>query len=366
MMHGRGVSPLPVKIERMITLKTIQDGITLGKAKVIVDIVAKGNPEIRPETPMNPTEICVHNTGNDGKGANAEAHNKYIHNMANLSPKDTGYASWHFSVDNVNIYQHIPTDECAWHTGDGSGAKSGNRNAIGIEICENKDMTPAQYKQAEENAIALVVHLMDLYDIKLDKVKCHQMYSGKFCPRVILKRDGSFTAFHNRIKKAYEAKNKKTSAKPTSKPVEVSQTVEELPSNVYGVLEIICEQLNVREEASFKSTVVKVVKKGEEYKVYGQKNGLYNIGNKQYVSAGTEYVKFTKNPNYGVTKPKLVEVIVSELYTYKTADWDDKGQIVKKGEVFTIAQELMVKGSKMYKLKSGLYITANTKYVKVK
>lgn len=172
----------------------------LGKAQVIVDIVDKGNPEIRPGGVMNPTEIAIHNTGNSGRGANAKAHNTYIHNQSKLPVAKTGYASWHFSVDEDFIYQHIPLDEPAWHTGDGSGAKSGNKNAIGIEICEHVDQK--DYAQAEENAIALTVHLMELIKIDVMKVKPHQSYSGKFCPRVILKRDGSFTKFHNRIKLA--------------------------------------------------------------------------------------------------------------------------------------------------------------------
>ncbi|ANC77162.1 hypothetical protein ABE65_010260 [Fictibacillus phosphorivorans] len=172
----------------------------LGKAQVIVDIVDKGNPEIRPGGVMNPTEIAIHNTGNSGRGANAKAHNTYIHNQSKLPVAKTGYASWHFSVDEDFIYQHIPLDEPAWHTGDGSGAKSGNKNAIGIEICEHVDQK--DYAQAEENAIALTVHLMELIKIDVMKVKPHQSYSGKFCPRVILKRDGSFTKFHNRIKTA--------------------------------------------------------------------------------------------------------------------------------------------------------------------
>ena len=171
----------------------------IGEATVIVDIVKKGNFEIRPEYSMKPIEIAIHNTGNNGRGANAKAHNIYIHNMANLTPKDTRYASWHLSVDDKYIYQHIPFNESAWHTGDGSGLKSGNRNAIGIEICENPDM---DYAKAEENAVALSAYLMDIFNIGINKVKPHQAYSGKYCPRVILKRDGSFSKFSNRINKA--------------------------------------------------------------------------------------------------------------------------------------------------------------------
>ncbi|MFP7170752.1 N-acetylmuramoyl-L-alanine amidase [Terribacillus sp. 7520-G] len=54
------------------------------------------------------------------------------------------------------------------------------------------------------------------------------------------------------------------------------------------------------------------------------------------------------------------------LWVYNKPDWNAKYQKVKPGEAFTIAQELTVSGSKMYKLKSGLYITAASKYVEVK
>ncbi|MCY8489675.1 DUF5776 domain-containing protein [Bacillus atrophaeus] len=54
------------------------------------------------------------------------------------------------------------------------------------------------------------------------------------------------------------------------------------------------------------------------------------------------------------------------LWVYKSANWNDKAQKVKPGEAFTIASTVTVKGSKMYKLKSGLYITAADKYVQVK
>ncbi|MDX1769898.1 MAG: N-acetylmuramoyl-L-alanine amidase [Planococcaceae bacterium] len=185
----------------------------IGKATVIVDIVAKGNPEIRPGYKMTPTEIAIHNTGNKGRGANAKAHNIYIHNMANLTPKETGYASWQYSVDAYFIYQHIPNDESAWHTGDGTKLTSGNRSAIGIEICENIDMTPEEYAQAEENAIALAAYLMELFNIPIKKVKPHQAYSGKYCPRVILDRDGSFIPFRNRIESKF---NRKVVAKVAS------------------------------------------------------------------------------------------------------------------------------------------------------
>lgn len=242
----------------MIT--TLSGVKTLGKATVIVDIVDKGNPEIRPAYFMNPSEIAIHNTGNSGRGANAKAHNVYIHNQAKLPVAKTGYASWHFSVDDKFIYQHIPLNETAWHTGDGSGAKSGNLNAIGIEICENVDME--NYAQAEENAIALAVYLMKQRGIKI--VKPHQKYSGKYCPRVILKRDGSFDKFHKRIMDAYNYKpvvaQSVTPNKPKSHTVLAGDTFSKI-ADKYGMklADVLAYNPRVKPEALQIGDVVHLV-----------------------------------------------------------------------------------------------------------
>jgi N-acetylmuramoyl-L-alanine amidase len=60
----------------------------------------------------------------------------------------------------------------------------------------------------------------------------------------------------------------------------------------------------------------------------------------------------------------LVTVLVSSLFYYNKPDWNAKAGTVTKGEAFTVVGTLTVNGSKMYKLKSGNYITANPQYVK--
>lgn len=59
-----------------------------------------------------------------------------------------------------------------------------------------------------------------------------------------------------------------------------------------------------------------------------------------------------------------LKVLVNELWYYDKPDWNAKKAKVNKGEVFTVVEELKVNGSKMYKLKSGTYITGATEYVK--
>lgn len=65
------------------------------------------------------------------------------------------------------------------------------------------------------------------------------------------------------------------------------------------------------------------------------------------------------------TNVKYVKVIVDELNVRNCPSWVDKAVAgtVKKGEVFIVIKKLKVGSSYMYKLKSGLYITASSKYV---
>lgn len=63
---------------------------------------------------------------------------------------------------------------------------------------------------------------------------------------------------------------------------------------------------------------------------------------------------------------KYIEIVADSLWTYNTADWDDRAVVVSKGEVFTVKKDkLKVGGGYMYQIKSGLYITASPDYVRV-
>ena len=64
-------------------------------------------------------------------------------------------------------------------------------------------------------------------------------------------------------------------------------------------------------------------------------------------------------------KKQYVKVLVDDLAVRKSPSWDKSAVAgrVRKNEVFTIAEAVKVGGGSMYKLKSGLYITASEKYV---
>lgn len=182
----------------------------LNGVPVNVKIVPKGNPKIRPGFALNPSYITIHNTDNQAKGANAAAHANYLINQAKMG-ENARAASWHFTVDDVSIYQHIPINEVAWHAGDG-GNGTGNRHSLAIEICEHADQK--DYKKAEENAIQLAVYLAKKLNIPVANIVPHQHWSGKHCPHKILDAPGGWAAFFNRIKTDYNG-----TQPPSSRPI---------------------------------------------------------------------------------------------------------------------------------------------------
>nr|WP_275576988.1 N-acetylmuramoyl-L-alanine amidase [Thalassobacillus pellis] len=127
---------------------------------------------------MVPLYLTIHTTGNDKKGANAFMHGRYLQSL-----DGTRKVSWHYTVDEELIVQHIPDNESAWHAGDGNGP--GNRSSIGIEICENRD---GDFKKAVSRAITLIRYLQDCYDIPSYNVSPHQRWNGKQCPKKLLPR----------------------------------------------------------------------------------------------------------------------------------------------------------------------------------
>lgn len=86
--------------------------------------------------------------------------------------------------------------------------------------------------------------------------------------------------------------------------------------------------------------------------------------------AMADYVSAPEKPSAPSVLPekkRYVKVICDELTVRKTLAWSGNAAgTVRKNEVFTIAEgPIKVGNGRMYKLKSGLYITAAEKYVTV-
>ncbi|MEM7396937.1 MAG: N-acetylmuramoyl-L-alanine amidase, partial [Verrucomicrobiota bacterium] len=127
----------------------------------------------RPGLAMSPLHLTIHGTANLHSTAMNERDN-----MARAG--NTRQASFHLVVDQKEAIECIPLSEVALHAGDG-GNGTGNRNSIGMEICESGDR-----KKTLDNAISLAAKV--LRDKKWDStaLKIHKDWSGKNCPRILI------------------------------------------------------------------------------------------------------------------------------------------------------------------------------------
>lgn len=142
--------------------------------------------------------IVIHETGNKNTGANALSHSKFVNNNPSSN------ASWHYTVDDKSIYQHLPNDEIGYHAGDGTKVKgNGNNNGIGIEMCVNRD---GDFELTLRHTAKLVASLMYEYNLKISSVKQHNYFSGKNCPET-LRVNNRWEEFLDMIKYEYHALN---------------------------------------------------------------------------------------------------------------------------------------------------------------
>lgn len=166
--------------------ESVQEAVTDNGLSIIRDLIPQGRAN-RPGGSNPDTYITIHETGNYAEGANAAAHASWLKGDDAAGKK----ISYHYTVDDHSIYQHLTDDERAYHAGDG-GSGPGNATSIGIEICVNAD---GDFTQAKVNAAALVRLLMECHGIPLANVVQHNHWNGKDCPKTIRAIAGAWEAF---------------------------------------------------------------------------------------------------------------------------------------------------------------------------
>lgn len=143
----------------------------------------------RPGLVHNKKFIVIHITDNFKYGAGARNHAKFLMDVAKTGAP---YVSWHYTVDDKEIIQHIPDNEIAWHSTDGRAENGGNMSGIGIELCINSD---GNFAQTLENAKWLVASLCIKYGWSVQVVvKQHHDFYNKNCPSKI-RNEGTWGSF---------------------------------------------------------------------------------------------------------------------------------------------------------------------------
>lgn len=298
---------------------------------IVKNLVSQSKYSVKCPYSMTPEFIVVHNTANDASAANEV---KYMISNNNQ-------VSFHFAVDDKEVVQGLPLDRNAWACGDGANGK-GNRKGIQIEICYSKN-GGIRFENAEKNAAKFIAQLLKERGWGVDKVKKHQDFSNKYCPHRTL--DKGWASFVNMVKDYLNELNKPVQSAQSSSisigdKVKVKTTAthyatgQSMASFVKGstyevtkvdgnklllsdivswvwdydvdkvgsatksnsdnsvLVEIVCDELNIRQQADFNSKVVGTVKRGEVFTIVEEKNGLGKLkSGVGYISMNTKYVK---------------------------------------------------------------------------
>lgn len=291
------------------------------------NVVAQDIYSIKCPYSMTAEFIVVHNTAND-----ATAENEVAYMIGNKNQ-----VSFHYAVDDQEVVQGLPIDRNAWACGDGANGK-GNRKGIQVEICYSKS-GGTRFDQAEKNAAHFIATLLRERGWGIEKVKKHQDFSNKYCPHRTL--DKGWNGFIQMIKSYLndipvvsssgfivgEKVRVKESATQYATGQELAwfvkgsiyevtkvagdklllsdiiswvwiDDVEKVSANTVVattqsfLVEIICDELNIRQKADFNSKIVGTVKRGEVYTIIQEENGLGKLkSGVGYISLNSKYVK---------------------------------------------------------------------------
>lgn len=95
---------------------------------------------------------------------------------------NTSSTSWHYTVDQKEIYHHIPDNEVVHHV----ATEKENLYGVGIKLCVNKD---GDFEKTFDNAAKLVAYLLKEYHLNINSIRTHHGFSGKDCPHSILENN---------------------------------------------------------------------------------------------------------------------------------------------------------------------------------
>lgn len=139
--------------------------------EIIKDFIPEGRIN-RPGAKNLCRFITVHETANTRRGADAAAHSSYVKSLDERT-------SWHYTVDDGCVYQHLPDEEKSYHT----SLAAANESSIAVELCVNED---GDFEKTKKNAVMLIKSLMQKHGIEISNVRTHKQWTGKNCPARLL------------------------------------------------------------------------------------------------------------------------------------------------------------------------------------
>ncbi len=139
--------------------------------------------------------LVIHYTANNGDLAKGNC---------NYFKSPNRNASAHYFVDEKEIWQSVEDNDTAWHCGTSGKyyhSECRNDNAIGIELCSEKDSKGNYYFNNEtiNNTIELTKMLMKKYNIPTTNILRHYDITRKICPAPFVNNITNWQNFKNKL-----------------------------------------------------------------------------------------------------------------------------------------------------------------------
>lgn len=282
----------------------------------IIKMLIPYNSRTRPsKEKFKKTTITIHTTANPSSTARNERN--WL-----VNPNNNRTASWHLCMDQKEIIEAIPEDEIAYHAGNATG----NRYSIGLELCESGD-----FKVTEQKAINFLASELHKRGWGVDRIRTHQSWSGKNCPRLLLP---TWNNFLQRIEsKLNELKG------------------ESVGDSVRGI--VTASVLNVRNQANTSGTIVGKLARNDSVIILETLSGWYKIMfNGKEAFASSDWINLTSGTpvqnTVQHTKINFSEIDRIELY--------GEGKRETMSQVFNKKKPDFIFNGMMYDTRSGISV----------
>ncbi|MDA2478323.1 N-acetylmuramoyl-L-alanine amidase [Bacillus cereus group sp. Bce025] len=286
-------------------------------------------------------------------------------NIRNYEARTWRSAFVHYATDWDETIQIASTKYQAWGAG-----PAANKRFVHVELSETSD--PIKFKKSYERYVKLLAKILRDRNINPSiGLWMHKDITYKLGgtdhedPIDYLRSHGvSESKFRADVLKAYNGDSISVEAKP-QQPNEVPGVINEV-----GVAYIDGYNVNLRSGPSTTNSVIRKLKKGESYKVWGKVGNWLNLGGNQWVYNDSSYIRY-KEESSSVEGKRVVSK-VNDLRFYSKPSWLDRdvAGTVDEGLGFTIIDKVSVNGSQQYKVKNSrgnvFYITASSYYVEIK
>ncbi|PEM33438.1 N-acetylmuramoyl-L-alanine amidase [Bacillus pseudomycoides] len=271
----------------------------------------------------------------------------------------------HYAVDWNETIQIADTNYIAYGAG-----PDANSRFVHVELCETAD--DDKFKRSYNKYVKLLAMILRNQGLSVEKglwthddVRRHLGGTTHEDPLAYLKSHGvSESQFRSDVKHAYNYSNDEFN------PTELLKL--NVPS-INTVVYIEGFNINLRKGPGTSYSVIRQVNKTESYAVLGEQDGWLNLGGNQWIKYDPSYIRLNtkENMSSSIVGHRLVSK-VDNLRFYDSPSWEDKdvAGVVNIGEGFIIDTEIIVNGSKQYKVHNSknmtFYITASSSYIEVK